>query len=292
VRITTPRHPLILIAILFLSSATPATAQVQYTVTTLDLPADVRPLEPLIKSNLIAAARAWSDFIDARPCRIEITFRLDPAASSGRGSGRSAVSARLADQKHAGRLVSEQGWASILRTGIDPNGDKPDIEIVFEPAYFMTLWWDPRPDLRTDPVPQHKLDAYSVVLHELGHALAFNGWIDPKTGELPGQFISTYDRHVKFDGKNFFFTGPESVKLWGRPVPLARTRNNYHHVCETPTAQDAPLKADLMNGIVMEYGHRYDISPLDRAILQDCNIPLKPLKDKRKLPLPPGNSLP
>jgi len=276
-----PRRLFLVFLILLALTAPRVSAQVQYTVTTIDLPADVRPLEPLIKANLIAAASNWSDFVDAKPCHVEITFRLDPAAASGRGSGRSVVTARLDNQKHDGYFVSEQGWASMMRTGIDPNGDVPDIEVVFEPNYFKTLWWDPRPDLRTARVPAGKLDAYSVVLHEFGHALAFNGWLDPKTGQIPREFVSTYDRHVNFDGTNFFFTGPQAVKLWGSPIPLARTRANYHHVCDNPTGRDAPLKLDLMNGIVMQYSHRYDISLLDLAILHDCDIPLKPINDTR-----------
>jgi hypothetical protein len=280
---TRRRDHVLLLSLLLLLAATPTLAQVEYTVTTLDLPAAVRPLEPLIKANLIAAARGWSDYVEAKPCRVVITFRLDRDAASGRGSGRSAVTTRLGNQKHAGYLVSEQGWASMMRTGVDPNGDEPDIEIVFEPDYFTTLWWDPRPDLRTARVPAGKLDAFSVVLHELGHALAFNGWMDPKTGEIPGKFVSSYDRHVKFDGRNFFFTGPEAVKLWGGPVPLARSHNNYHHVGESDTTvgRDAALKPDLMNGIVMQYGQRYDVSLLDLGILRDCDIPLKPVKDTR-----------
>jgi hypothetical protein len=267
-------------AILLLIGARPAVGQVEYTVTT-DLPDDYQQIDPIIKANLESAARAWSDFVDAKPCRIEITLHLDRAASSGRGSGRSAVSARLGDEKHAGLLVSEQGWASMMRTGKDPNGEKPDIEVIFEPDYFKTLWWDPRPDLRKERVPNNKLDAYSVILHEFGHALAFNGWMNPKTGEILDLFVSSYDRHVTYDGKNFFFTGPQAVKLWGAPVPLARSNNNYHHVCETPTGRDALLKSDLMNGIVMQYGQRYDITLLDLAILHDCRIPLKPIKDTR-----------
>ena len=268
-----------------------ALGQVEYSVTT-DLPPEYKAAEPVIRANLETAARAWSDFVDAKPCRIEITLHLDRAAASGRGSGRSAVSARLGDERHAGLLVSEQGWASMMRTGKDPNGEKPDLEVIFEPDYFKTLWWDPRPDLRTDRVPSGKLDAYSVVLHEFGHALAFNGWLDPKTGEIPGEFVSSYDRHVRYDGKNFFFVGPQAVKLWGGPVPLARTNNNYHHVCETPTGRDALLKVDLMNGIVMQYGQRYDVTLLDLAILYDCGIPMKPIKDTRTAkdnnPLPPA----
>jgi hypothetical protein len=120
----------------------------------------------------------------------------------------------------------------------------------------------------------------SVMLHELGHAIAFNGWIDPKTGALPGEFISSYDRHVTYDGKDFFFSGPEAVKLWGRPVPLAHTNTNYHHLCDQLRGRDAELKADLMNGIVFEYHRRYSIGRLDLAILADCGIPIKSGNEK------------
>jgi hypothetical protein len=128
-------------------------------------------------------------------------------------------------------------------------------------------------------VPGDKLDAMSVLLHELGHALAFNGWIDPRTGRNDGSFASTYDRWVTFDGTDFFFNGPAATKAWGRPVPLAKTNNNYHHVCDKPAGRDAPLKADLMNGVVLEYGKRYAIGDLDLAILADCGIPIaKPVR--------------
>ena len=30
-----------------------------------------------------------------------------------------------------------------------------------------------------------------------------------------------------------------------------------------------------MNGIVMEYGHRYEIGLLDLAVLRDCNLTIK-----------------
>ena len=271
---------IVLVAAHCCAGARVALGQVEYSVTT-DLPPEYKAVDPVIRANLEAAARAWSDFVDAKPCRLEITLHLDRAAASGRGSGRSAVSARLGDEKHAGLLVSEQGWASMMRTGKDPNGEKPDLEVIFEPDYFKTLWWDPRPDLRTDRVPSGKLDAYSVVLHEFGHALAFNGWLNPKTGEIPGEFVSSYDRHVRYDGKNFFFVGPQAVKLWGGPVPLARTNNNYHHVCDKPLGPQAKLKGDLMNGVMFEYGKRYPLGPLDVAILADCGVPLKVQKQQK-----------
>jgi hypothetical protein len=162
-----------------------------------------------------------------------------------------------------------------MRTGKDPNGDEPDIELVLEPAYLRTIWWDPRPDERRAAVPGDKLDGVTVIEHELGHALAFNGWIDPRTGKLEAAVASTYDRWVTFDGVDFFFNGPSATKLWGGPVPLAKTNNNYHHVCEKPQGRQAKLKDDLMNGVRFEYGKRYPLGRLDVAILADCGIPLK-----------------
>jgi hypothetical protein len=255
---------------------------VEFRVRIEPLAEELREVEAHIKNNLIAAARAWTNYVDAKPCRIEIVFRIDPAANNGRGSGRSLATARLGDLKHDRRLVSEQGWASEMRTGVDPNADVPDVEVVLHPKYARTIWWDPQPDKREAPVPQGKLDSMTVLLHEMGHALAFNGWRDPRTGQLPGEFTSSYDRHVKFDGKEFTFVGPETVKLWGRPVALSRSVTNYHHVGDRPLAErDAELKTDLMNGIMFQHGRRYSIGLLDLAILYDCGIPLKPVKDPR-----------
>jgi len=263
------------VLLILLLTASAASAQVDFTVTIQDLPADQKNLEPLIKSNLIAAAKTWADYVDSKPCTIDILFRVDPAANAGRGSGRSVVTARLGDEKEGDKLVAEQGWAAKMRTGKDPNGDKPDIEVVLEPNYMKTIWWDPDPAARKARVPAGKLDSMSVALHELGHALVFNGWRDPKTGQLPANFISTYDRNVKIENGDFFYVGPAATKLWGAPIPLAKTNNNYHHFCDKPVGRDAQLKADLMNGIVFEYGRRYQIGQLDLAVLKDCNIPLK-----------------
>ena len=264
-----------LVLTFFCAIAHVARAQVDFTVVIRDLPADQKILEPVIKANLIAAAKAWADHVDAKPCTIGILFRVDRAANAGRGSGRSVVTARLGNEKQDGKLVSEQGWASKMRTGKAASGDQLDIEIVLEPTYMKTIWWDPDPAARKERIPGGKLDSMSVLLHEFGHALAFNGWRDPKTGQLPANFISTYDRNVTFENDNFFYVGPAATKLWGGPIPLAKTRTNYHHFCEELSGRNVQLKADLMNGVVMEYAHRYEIGLLDLAVLADCGIPLK-----------------
>jgi hypothetical protein len=77
---------------------------------------------------------------------------------------------------------------------------------------------------------------------------------------------------VTFDGKNFFFNGPNTIKLYGRPIPLAHSNTNYHHVAEKNETTNPTLTTDLMNGITLEWGRRYYISPLDVAILSDCGL--------------------
>jgi hypothetical protein len=171
-----------------------------------------------------------------------------------------------------GLPVIEEGMPHELRTGEDPNGATPDVEIVFDPDYAKTMWWDPKPRSRTRPVPSDKLDALSVVLHELGHAIGFNGRLDPKTGSPTGGEISTYDRWVEYDGKDFFFTGPTATNIYRKKIPLSRTATNYHHFGEPGPGLDRKLKEDLMNGIVMQYGRRYEVSALDLAILADCGL--------------------
>jgi hypothetical protein len=267
----------VLVAAVFLTcTGRRARGQVEFKLTLQDLPAEFKPVERQIEANILAAARMWAEPVDAKPCTIDILFRTDPAAN--RGSGRSFTTAPLDDEKHGDKRVMEQSWAAEMRTGRDPNGDKSDVELVLEPGYMRTLWWDPRPDLRTARIPANKLDAMTVLLHELGHAIAFNGWIDPRTGGNDRDVASTYDRWVTYDGADFFFNGPAAKKLWGGPVPLARTNNNYHHVCDKPRGPQATLKDDLMNGVTFGNGRRYQIGPMDLAILADCGIPLKPRK--------------
>ena len=137
------------------------------------------------------------------------------------------------------------------------------------------MWFDPDPRTRRARLPkpeEQRLDAYSVILHELGHALGFNGYRDPGTGELPGQHLSSYDRWVERQGKYLFFNGPQARKSYGGPVPLSRTIANYHHFGEPGRAGETRLRKDPMNGFVLEWSQRYEISPLDLAILADCGL--------------------
>jgi hypothetical protein len=265
-----------------LSAFEPTTVDVvQFNITIKELPAALEPKECQIRAHILAAAKIWIDLVDAKPCAIDIVFSVrdevdgDPVKL---GYGKSVASSRFNDEHRVGKIVSEQGLASELRTGRDPNGDAPDVDICFQTAYVLReFWWDPDPTARKKPVPSGKLDAMSAILHEFGHALAFNGWIAPKNGQLDGDFMSTYDRWVVWKEGDFFFQGPNAMKAFGKPIRLAHTVNNYHHVGEERAgiSTETALENDLMTGYHFHWGKRYSVTPIDIAILADCGIPLK-----------------
>jgi hypothetical protein len=264
-------------AALLVRSALAIEPAVQCKVVIEPFPAEFAGLEPIVSSHVLTAAEMWAQHIRAVNCTtnciIEIDFRIQKSPT--RVSGRSPRNAPFNNETYNGKFVLEEGLAYKLRTGKAPSGSGPDAEIVIDPAYFKMLWWDPDPQTRTSPVPGNKLDALSVILRELGHALAFNGFIDPVTGNVGGAYISTYDRWVASNGFDFSFSGPTAVGKYGKPIPLATRSSNYFHVGDDVPNVDPVLKNDVMNGIGLQYGHRYSVSPLDIAILADCGLPVK-----------------
>jgi hypothetical protein len=221
-----------------------------------------------IETHALAAGSIWSEhLLGDVTLEVEISFSdLIPTAT-----GRSLTTQFV--ETDGVYNVFEQGATGELRTGIDPNGDVPDIEIVLNPGYLASLWFDPNPYARVDTVPFDQIDAVSVFLHELGHAFGFNGWRDGFDGSLTGDFMSTFDQHTVFDGADLWFTGAQASSLYGGPVPV--TLGNYGHVGNLPPGSGQDLLPDLMNGIVLFYGGRYDITPLDLAMLADISVPLR-----------------
>jgi hypothetical protein len=152
-----------------------------------------------------------------------------------------------------------------------------------------------------------------VILHEFGHAIAYNGWADGN-GNPPEDFYSVFDRWM-LPGSPALFDGPNSVAAWGSqpdltqnnikhwgnpdnllpgpelpaqeilwqdgtPVPL-KACNGLHPVHAPPSSESpagAPpspsLLDQLMNGVSYYYQYRYYISELDIGLLQDVGLPL------------------
>ena len=60
------------------------------------------------------------------------------------------------------------------------------------------------------------------------------------------------------------------MNLYGGPVPV--TFGNVAHIGNDSSRPGSDLIPDLMNGVVFFRGTRYDISPLDLAIVADTGL--------------------
>lgn len=225
---------------------------------------------PAITSNLKAAVQDWGQYLESgASLEVEIVFVDDHYF---RVHGSSVASSAFATA--GGGPLYEQGVATEIRTGKDPNGDAPDVRLEIGTYYLANrLWFDPDPVMRTAPVPADKVDALSVFMHEIGHALGFNGWTSPYDGSCSEQQKSTFDRWVRFDGTNFFFHGPQAMANYGGPVPL--TYGNVFHVGNAAPRPGRELASDVMNGEANVCGERYYLSRLDLGMLADADLPVK-----------------
>ena len=100
-------------------------------------------------------------------------------------------------------------------------------------------------------------------------------WRDGTTGAVPGSppYESTFDQWETFDGTNLYFNGPMAELAYGGTVPI--TFGDNFHVGNAPPRPGSGLIPDLMNGVVFNRGARYEISPLDLAILADAGVAVK-----------------
>lgn len=265
-----------------------------------------------ITLHVQVAGQRWARELQLGGARsIEIEIALNPAVTTANGA--SLTSAFIGTQ--GGINVFEQGVAAELRTGNDPNGSEPDARFTFGTSYLANeLWFDPDPNTRSATVPNDRTDAFSVILHEFGHAIAYNGFADGNGVPNPG-FFSAFDRWF-ISGTPPLFDGPVSVQVWGSRPDL--TQNNVFHwgngagfpakwspaaqpvtwrdgvplpgiACSGIVSINAPPSADrqtakglpslidqLMNGVVFFRGSRYDVGALDLAVLSDVGLSLAP----------------
>jgi hypothetical protein len=287
------------LALLMTSSA--ASAQVQFPVSFDATAAGLTATEQqMITQHLQAAGASWLQLISIAGARsIEISVGINDARPTANAS--SVTSGFVSNE--AGRNLFEQGVANELRTGVDPNGAAPDMVVSFNTNYLRNeLWFDPNPSQRDAPVPMDRTDAMSVCIHEIGHALAYNGWADLNTGVAPATFWSTFDRWISPRATPTtynYFDGPRALIAYGGRPDLT-TGNIFHWTNSTAkqffTHQEdgEPVSVDLkyaemikngspnralidevMNGVVFFRGRRYQLSALDRAVLEDAGLPTR-----------------
>jgi hypothetical protein len=220
------------------------------------------------------AGHEWARLFDST-ASIQVRVRFD--ATLPTASGRSLAAAFLYHAA-AGLDIYEQGAAAEINTGTDPNGAEPDVELTFgvKPGnnYLADLlWFDPEPSARVAGIPTGRIDAMSLVMHELGHALGYNGWADYLTGHLPGDYASTFDQYIHMQGAVPYFGGAYAHAAYGSDPPL--TVGNIYHWGNVAPTPGADLANQLMNGVAFGYEYRYDISDLDVAVMRDLGMNLE-----------------
>ena len=251
-----------------------APAAINYNLTFADPTGPYSSYYPSIIVALQAAGTEWNKRLVGSG-NLEIEIVMEPSIPTADCSSLSSGFVR----NDGTRDIFEQGAAYEIRTGIDPNGSDPDIRLRIGTAYLTNeLWFDPDPQARTAPIPANHIDAISVFTHELGHAFVFTGWMNAMTGQLPPNYMSTFDANANFDGNNIFLNGSGSVARYGHPVPV--TYGNYGHIGNLAPRPGSDLLLDMMNGVYYYYQQRYFISPVDLEIFKDCGVALVPLKDQ------------
>jgi len=306
------RHAVVALAFCLWVAAPAVRAQVS-TALSFDASTDVltQTERDEIATHVGEAMRRWSSLLaidGPRSIEVEVSITSQPTASAA-----SAIGYPI--EEAGGRTLYEQGVAYELRTGIDPNSADPDMNLAIGLDYLRNqIWFDPDPTTRTAAVPNNRVDGLSVFMHEVGHAIAYNGWADVTTGVPPATYWSTFDQWM-IPGAPTVFSGPNAVAAWG-VAPGLTTGNNKHWgnasqamfaprvewqpeqpvewknglpvppLRPAPPMGDAspaqvnavdPLILQLMNGVVFYAAHRYDISPLDIAVLRDVGLPLDKL---------------
>jgi len=240
-----------LVGVGLLALAADASSQVVFPVTFAPSAAGLTVNERAqLTSHFQAAGQRWVGLLGISAARsIEIQIEVNNAISTFGGASFTSVFVGV----EQARNTFEQGAAAELRTGTDPNSNTPDIRIIVSEPYLRgELWFDPNPVARTAPVPENLTDAMSVALHELGHALGYNGFANG-AGVPPTTFWSTFDRWMQ-PGSPTLFNGPVVLQVWGSPPDL--TTNNINHWSNQPIPPPISprLAHDQFTAVVWENG--------------------------------------
>ncbi|MCC6580978.1 MAG: hypothetical protein IT440_11105 [Phycisphaeraceae bacterium] len=221
----------------------------------------------LLTYDLQAAGWLWTQHL-AGSGNLEVVFHLgatDPVLERAWSGSLDVVYVATIN----GMYIYMQGAAAEISGRGDPNGSAADLEIFITDDYLENdLWLDPNPYQRVNTVPANRTDAVSVLAHELGHCLAFNGWLNSSTMSFTVNYRSTFDLKLTTGNGLAYFTGANAVAVYGGNVPI--TTGNPNHIGNEGQA----AVTDLMNGKAFFRGQRYNVSALDLAILKDIGLTL------------------
>lgn len=223
---------------------------------------------PTIRTFVEMAGNEWAAMIPGVGAEMRVTVNLQSGSSGSAGR----LSARSFDTTLVKDNIFDQTATARLRYGDAPRPGG-DIELNIDPGFLeSTLWFDPNPGTRmtsAEAVPTNKIDAYSAILHELGHAFFWNGFRDSTTAALPTSGDkSVFDSLITVDGTGQgFFNGAQTTALLGSSLPL--TKGNIYHLGNRNGLGGDLIATQIMNGEEFNFGQRYAISQLDQKVVAD-----------------------
>ncbi|TXM64589.1 DUF4214 domain-containing protein [Methylobacterium sp. WL12] len=225
----------------------------------------------LLNLDAQAATATWSSVL-AGTANINIEIDILPTAinGSGRGGGTAGYYVYTGDSGAIHNFQTPTAYK--LSTGLTPSSvTGPDIKIDLQLSYVQnTLWLDPTPYDNGADIPTNRTDAVSVLVHEMGHAIAFNGFRDWSTGALTSNGQSTFDQHVQVTAGGPVFHGLNVDAVYGKDPAL--TTGNLYHFGNASPGTGSDLISDLMNGVVYYNGHRYSPGSVDLATIADIGV--------------------
>jgi hypothetical protein len=265
-----------------------AHAQVTFAVSVEEMPgAQMAGLPPFdayrdtIVRHVAAAGAAWGQYLAATAV-VSVRVLLYPQANLPADNPQLLADTPNTFRDRAGVVGVDNGISVVefapayrMRTGraVDNSGE-PDVTIRLGEQYVKeTLYFDADPLVRSGPVPAGRTEAFGRFVHELGHALGFNGFYRGNGTFDAVNELSTFDRYVTWNENGTSqFNGPLAMQLYGGPVPL--TQNERGHLGSDADPRLFGMAAgEVMNGRTVYEGTRYTVSELDARILCDIGVP-------------------
>ncbi|MEX0297935.1 MAG: hypothetical protein AB3N28_02610, partial [Kordiimonas sp.] len=241
----------------------------------------------LLERSALVAANLWGQYIDAPKVTLDFEFNLG-WTDTERASGR-AFEFMFLETNANNQHIFNLNTTTKLNGEADFTGNNADFWIALNPISLSQVYAiDSEPETRTGEIPLGRTDITSILLHEIGHALGFDGMHINESIEtvFTKENLTQFESLLEQKADGIYFTGQAAQKLAGRPIELAIEPDNSHgsHLGNLPVQfsnqTPAPgfgsdLGAMVMHGLFMVFNVRYHVTALDIAILEDLGVPIR-----------------
>jgi hypothetical protein len=227
---------------------------------------------PLILETIEAAGMWLASYIKGAGT-IDVRVAFDGAIETVTGGSFSSTWAGPATALDGrGHTLATFSTADELRSGVDANGADPDALVTIGLTNLNAYYWFDTTIASTDDIPRDKTDGFRVMLHELLHAVGFNGWLAHAPGPYDGAAVSVFDTLVRrLDGRSYFM-GEQAQKAFGGPVPLTDV-----HLGDKASIAAGQLTGEqsLMSIDYVPNGNRISLDPVVIGILRDLGFDVR-----------------